>query len=159
MKKSIVRFDFFDKLLVFWIGIFSFLIPLVFCFYTYDSAQVKITLFYICSCGAFFIWLSSLISKGESFFTKKNFYTFLPLLVYALYLFVSYIFKPYRLARLDSFIYEISCLFLFVMVTFSLKEEALKKILNYCFCASGFVFAYGFLQILKKTFPRQKIYF
>lgn len=159
MKENIVKPDFFNKLLVFWIGIFSFLIPLAFCFYTYDSAQVKITLFYMCSYGSFFIWLSSLLCRGENFFTKKNLYIFLPLLAYILYIFFSYIFEPYRLARLDSFIYEISSIFLFIVIAFSLKEEDFKKILRYCLCGAWFVFIYGCLQILKIDFLPWKNFF
>ncbi|MBR4507982.1 MAG: O-antigen ligase family protein [Elusimicrobiaceae bacterium] len=159
MTETITKQDFFSKLLVFWLGIFSFLIPLSFCFYTYDSAQIKITLFYTCSCGAFFIWLSSLVYRGESFFTKKNFYTFLPILIYAFYIFISYFFKPYKLVRLDSFAHEIFYLFLFFVVVFSCKEEDYKRILKYCFCGAWFVFGYGLLQLLNLDFLPWKNFF
>ncbi len=152
MTDTIKKQDFFNKLLLYWFGIFSILIPLAFCFYTYDSAQIKITLFYTCSCGAFFIWLSSLIYRGESFLTKKNFYTFLPILVYAFYIFISYFFKPYKLVRLDSFAREIFCLCLFLVVVFSFTREDFKKILNYCFIGAWFVFGYGLLQLFKLDF-------
>ena len=159
MDKTIVKQDFFNKLLVFWVGIFSFLIPLSFCFYTYDSAQIKATLFYICSCGAFFIWLSSLVYRGKSFFTKKNFYTFLPILIYAFYIFISYAFKPYKIARLDGFITEISCFCLFLVTAFSFEEEDFKKILKFSFLGAWFVFIYGVLQMLNLDFLLWKKFF
>lgn len=152
MKETITKQDFFSKLLTLWIGVFSILIPLAFCFYSYDSVQIKITLFYTCSFGAFFIWLSSLVYRGESFFTKKNFYVFLPILIYALYILISYIFKPYRIVRLDSFAREISCLFLFVVMSFSFTEEDFKKILKFSFLGAWFIFGYGVLQWLNLDF-------
>ena len=147
MENSAKKQDFIKKLLVRWLAAFSFLIPICFCFYTYDSAQVKTTLFYIASCGAFFIWLSGLIYKRQSYITKKNFYTLLPLIIYILYLFSSYFFKPYRLARLDSFAREFFCIPLFLPACFELEEEDFKTLLKYLFRSAWIVFIYGILQI------------
>ena len=159
MENSAKKQDFIKKLLVRWLAAFSFLIPLCFCFYTYDSAQVKITLFYIASCGAFFIWLSGLIYKRQSYITKKNFYTLLPLIIYILYLFSSYFFKPYRLARLDSFTRELFCITLFLPACFELEEEDFKTLLKYFFKSAWLVFIYGILQIFNLDFLPWKNFF
>jgi putative inorganic carbon (HCO3(-)) transporter len=151
--------DFFKKILVSWLGVFYFLIPLCFCFYTYDSAQVKITVFYLGSCGAFFIWLSSLLYKSENIFTKKNFLVFLPILCYALYIALSYFFKPYRLGRIDFFIREIFCLALFFIFCFELNEENFKTLLKYFFASAWLVFIYGILQIFNLDFLPWKNFF
>ncbi|MBQ4494088.1 MAG: O-antigen ligase family protein, partial [Elusimicrobiaceae bacterium] len=159
MKQVQIKQDFFKKILVFWLGIFAFLIPLAFCFYTYDSAQIKTTLFYLASCGAFFIWLSALLFRGENIFTKKNFYTFLPILVYAAYILISYILKPYILVRTEPFAREFFCLALFFAIAFELKEEDFKTILKFSFAGAFIVFSYGLLQILNLDFLPWKNFF
>lgn len=159
MNEISVQKNFFNKILVNWLGLFAFLIPLVFCFYTYDSAQVKITFFYLASCGAFFIWLASLIGCSQSIFTKKNFYTLLPVLIYALYIFCSFIFKPYPFVRLESFTRELFCFALFLVVVFALREEDFKIILKYFFASAWIVFGYGLLQLVNWDFLPWKNFF
>ena len=158
-EKTKQKQDFFDKLLVRWTGLLCFLVPLCFCFYTYDSAQIKITLFYMGSLGAFIIWLSSLVYKGESFLNKKNFYTFLPLIIYALYIVFSYFLKPYQLVRLDSFVREGFYLALFTVVCFGFKEEDYKILLNYLFAGAWLILGYGILQIFNLDFLPWKNFF
>ena len=159
MKKIEEKQDFFTKLLIAWLGVFSVLLPLCFCFYTYDSAQIKITLFYIAACGAFFIWLSGLFFRRQNPFTKKNFYTFLPLIIYFLYIAFSYFFKPYRLARLDSFARIIFSGALFCVVAFELDKQAFKTLLKYFFISAWAVFVYGILQFLNLDFLPWKAFF
>lgn len=151
--------DFFKKILVHWLGLLCSLVAVCFCFYSHDSAQVKITLFYIGSCGAFILWLSSLIYRGESIFTKKNLYIFLPLIVYALYVVFSYFFHPYRLARMDSFCREIFSFLLFLVVCFEFKEEDFKLFLKYFFITAWIIFIYGLLQVFNLDFAIWKNFF
>ncbi len=151
--------DFFKKILIHWLGFLCLLVSVCFCFYTHDSAQVKITLFYIGSCGAFILWLSSLIYRGESVLTKKNFYIFLPLIIYFLYIVFSYVCHPYHIARMESFVREILSFLLFLVVCFDFTQKDFKIFLKYFFITAWIVFCYGLLQIFNLDFAFWKNFF
>ncbi len=159
MKNTEQKTDFFRKILVHWFGFLCALVAVCFCFYTPDTAQVKINLFYIGSCGAFILWLSSLIYRGQSVLTKKNFYIFLPLAVYALYIVLSYFLQPYLLARFEDFLQKILYFFLFLIVCFEFEEEDFYILLKYFFVSAFLVFLYGLVQVFNKDFLLWKNFF
>lgn len=159
IKEAEQKQDFFNKTLVNWLGILCFILPLAFCFDTYDSAQIKINLFYLGSFGAFILWVCSLIYNRTSFFSKKNFYAFFPLIIYALYIICSFVFKPYHLVRLESFTRELCYFALFSVVSLGLKREDFKVLLKYFFASAWIVLGYGLMQIFDLDFLFWKNFF
>jgi Lipid A core - O-antigen ligase and related enzymes len=159
MKNTEQKPDFFKNILVHWFGFLCALVVICFCFYTPDTAQVKINLFYIGSCGVFVLWISSLICRGESVLTKKNFYVFLPLLIYALYIVLSYFLQPYLFARFEDFLQKILYFFLFSVVCFEFEEKDFYILLKYFFIAASLIFVYGLVQVFNKDFLLWKNFF
>jgi hypothetical protein len=86
--------SFFKPIMTRWLSVLCFLVSVSFFLQTYDSAQVKITLFYAGIIVLLGLWISSAVKDRVSFFTRRNFILLLPFLLYFTYVSVSFFLQP-----------------------------------------------------------------
>ncbi len=147
-EASVGACSFFDKLILHWLGISGVVIACGLCLQTQDSAQIKITSFYVSVLGLFALWVSSLIYERRNIFTVKNLITLLPFILYFAYAVFSYFAFPYKLARLELFARFCGYSFIFLVLAFRGSADFLAGLLKYIIGICWVVFAYGALQVI-----------
>ncbi|MDR1684596.1 MAG: hypothetical protein LBR90_03955, partial [Elusimicrobiota bacterium] len=140
--------NFLHALLARWLGVLSLAVTLAFFLQTRDSAQIKITLFYIGAAGFFALWLSALYLRGQNIFNKKNLTLLLPFLCLFIYVLLSYFISPNFFGRFEGFSYFIFYAALFAAVSFEAREDFLSTLVSFILCAAWAAFLYGVLQII-----------
>jgi putative inorganic carbon (HCO3(-)) transporter len=145
------------KTLFFGLPVFYFLMAISFYLGTYDSAQIKITIFHI---GGLFLIMTWLLLKIEecsfSFFKNKFIYIF-PVFLLLLSGVVSFSISPYKLASLNEFLKRfIYCGIVFILVDIFDDNKKILNIKNWLIAVSFVVCTYGILQIFDYyLFPKE----
>lgn len=140
----------FGSLITHWLGLSGILIALSLFLFSQDSAQIKITLFYIACIGASAFWLNGLIKEKRNIFNSFNFTLLFPFLLYFVYVAGSFFFHPYIPARLGSLV-RFSCFsMLFLISAFNFNYEKADKFFTFLIAALWGVCSYGLLQIVDR---------
>lgn len=148
MQSANIRESFFKPIMTRWLSVLCFLVSVSFFFQTYDSAQVKITLFYTGIIGLFGLWVSSLIKDRAHIFTRRNFILLLPFLLYFAYVAISFFFQPYQAARSESFLRFLLSSALFLVIFCEYDDKDISRLINAVIFTCWFVYGYGILQIV-----------
>jgi len=130
-----------------WIGFYGIFIASSLFIFTQDSAEVKITLFFIAVIGAVALWLNNLICLHRNIFTVKNLTLLFPFILYFVYAVLSFLVHPYIIARLGTLFQFTACAFLFIIAAFNFDYKKSQKLFSYFFIAVWIVCGYGLLQI------------
>ena len=130
-----------------WLGFYGIFIAVSLFVFTQDSAEVKITLFFIAVIGVVALWLNNLICLGRNIFTLKNLALLFPFILYFVYTAGTFFVHPYITARLGALLQFTACSFLFIIAAFNFDYKKTPKLFSYVLCAAWFVCAYGTLQI------------
>ncbi len=134
-------------MLIRWIGLYGIFIAVSLFIFTQDSAEVKITLFFIAVIGAFALWLNNLICLGRNIFTIRNLTLFLPFILYFIFAAGNFFAHPYITARLGALFQFSACSCLFVIAAFYFDYKKTPKLFSYILAAAWIVCSYGLLQI------------
>jgi putative inorganic carbon (HCO3(-)) transporter len=126
-----------------------FFIAVFFYLGTYDSAQIKITVFHVGGLFVIMSWLLLKLEEGNLLFLKKNFIYILPLLLFLCSGVISFACSPFKLASLNDFIKRfIYCGIVFVLIDQFSKDEKIFKLKNWLLAATVVVCFYGIVQVL-----------
>ena len=131
-----------------WLGLAGIFIAVSLFLFTQDSAQIKITLFYIAAIVALCVWAGSLIKERVNIFTARNFALLFPFLLYFGYVFISFFFHPYMTARTPALLRFAACGFLFLTAAFNFNFKRAEDFFGYVLIAAWCVSVYGAVQIL-----------
>ncbi|MDR1418224.1 MAG: O-antigen ligase family protein [Endomicrobium sp.] len=126
-----------------------FFIAVSFYLGTYDSAQIKITIFHVGGLFVIMSWLLLKLEEGNLSLLKKNFIYIFPLLLFLCSGLASFACSPFKLASLNDFIKRIIyCGIVFVLIDQFSKDEKIFKLKNWLLAATVVVCFYGIVQIL-----------
>ena len=144
-----------SKFILYGLPIFYFLVAVSFYLGTYDSAQIKITIVQI---GGVALICSWLIYKFENNFVynfKRNIIVILPILLFLLSGFFSYLHSPYQLASLNEFLRRIIYCFLAIIIIDCFEDKKnLQRIVNFLVFATYIVCIYAVIQFIDtRYFP------
>ena len=131
-----------------WLGLAGIFIAVSLFLFTQDSAQIKITLFYIGAISAACFFVASLIKDRANIFTVRNLTLLFPFLLYFGYVFVSFFFHPYMQARTPALLRFTACGILFLIAAFNFNFKRAGKFFGYVLIAAWAVSVYGAVQIL-----------
>ena len=145
-KEESVYPDFITR----WLGLAGIFIAVSLFLFTQDSAQIKITLFYIAAISAACFWIASLVKARASIFTARNFTLLFPFLLYFGYVFISFFFHPYMTARTPALLMFAMCGILFLIAAFNFNFKRAEDLFGYVLIAAWAVSVYGVVQILDK---------
>ena len=140
--------SFFKPIMTRWLSVLCFLVSVSFFLQTYDSAQVKITLFYAGIIVLLGLWVSSAVKDRVSFFTRRNFILLLPFLLYFTYVSVSFFLQPYQAARSESFLRFLLSSALFIIIFYEYDHKDISRLINAIIFTCWFVYGYGIVQIV-----------
>ncbi len=148
MRAANIGESFFKPIMTRWLSVLCFLVSVSFFLQTYDSAQVKITLFYTGLTALFGLWVSSLIKDRADIFTRRNFILLLPFLLYFAYISVSFFLQPYQAVRSESFLRFLLSSALFLIIFYEYDDKDISRLINAVIFTCRFVYGYGILQII-----------
>lgn len=151
IQVSAVKDSFFTSVMARWLGVLCFLVSVSFFLQTYDSATVKLSLFYAGAAGLGGLWIASLIKERANIFTSKNFILFLPFIFYFSYIIINFFLTPYPLVRWESLTRFILSAVVFSVIVFELTPAHIYKIISAMIFACWFVYGYGLVQVLNNT--------
>ncbi len=140
----------FYNLITHWLGLSGILIAVSLFLFAQDSAQIKITLFYMACIGAGIFWFNGLIKEKTNIFNKFNFTFLFPFLLYFAYVVLSFFFHPYVPARLGDLTRFCSFSILFLISAFTFNYERADKFFSFLIVAIWSVCLYGVLQIFDR---------
>ncbi|MDR2645559.1 MAG: O-antigen ligase family protein [Endomicrobium sp.] len=136
------------KIVLFGLPVFYFLIAVSFYLSTYDSAQIKITIFHIGGLFLIMAWLLLKIEEGCFTLFKNKFIYILPVVLLLLSGLVSLSISPFKLTSLNDLLRRfIYCGIVFILVDEFDDNKKIFRIKNWLIAASFAVCAYGILQI------------
>jgi putative inorganic carbon (HCO3(-)) transporter len=144
------------KILLFGLPVFYFFMAVSFYLSTYDSAQIKITIFHIGGLFLIMTWLLLKIEEGSFSLFKNKFVYILPILLFLLSGVLSFSISPFKLASLNEFLRRfIYCGIVFILIDEFNDEKKILCIKNWLIAASFAVCTYGILQIFDyHLFPK-----
>ncbi len=145
--------SFMHKTLVHILGWMSVLISISFFTATYDTAQVKLTLFQV---GAFLLlacWGVSILSQRKNPFTRRNIPFLLPILVYLGWNIFSFLFAPYKLEATEEFSRILLYGAITVLAATELTLKDIRTLFKFILAATWISFAYAGLQVIDGFFP------
>ncbi len=148
MQASNIGESFFKPIMTRWLSVLCFLVSVSFFLQTYDSAQVKITLFYAGLTALVGFWVSSLIKDRADIFTRRNFILLLPFLLYFAYVSISFFLQPYQAARSESFLRFFLSSALFLILFYEYDDKDISRLIKAIIFTCRFVYGYGILQII-----------
>ncbi|MDR1474381.1 MAG: O-antigen ligase family protein [Endomicrobium sp.] len=145
------------KTLIFGLPVFYFLMAISFYLGTYDSAQIKITIFHIGGLFLIMTWLLLKIEEASFSFFKNKFIYIFPVFLLLLSGAVSFSISPYKLTSLNEFLKRfIYCGIVFILVDIFDDNKKILNIKNWLIAASFVVCTYGILQIFDyHLFPKE----
>ncbi len=137
-----------NSLLTYWLSALCFFISLPLFLNSLDSAQIKITLYYMGAIGALGLWISKLYIYKENIFTRQNLIKLLPFVLYVGCVTISYFFHPYVIGRMESlFKFSGICIF-FSIVAFEFDKEDINLLFKAIIGCAWAVSAYGLIQAI-----------
>lgn len=145
--------NFIHQALVHGTGLLGLLVSLCFFTATYDTAQVKLTLFHMGAVLLLSLWAAAKIALKQNPFSRERFPFLLPIFVYLGWQGFSYALAPYHLEAAEEFIR----LFLYggivLLVATEFTQKDIKILTNYILITVWISFGYALLQILNIFFP------
>jgi putative inorganic carbon (HCO3(-)) transporter len=143
------------KIILYGMPVLYFLIAVSFYFGTYDTAQIKITIFHAGGLFLIMSWIVLKIQEGDFGFFKNKILYILPVLLFLLSGALSFFLSPYKLASLNEFIRRfIYCGIVFVIVDEFDDDKKLIRIQKWLIITTCVVCLYGLIQILDYYFLR-----
>ena len=119
---------------------------------TYDTAQVKLTLLHMGALLLGVLWAALQISRRKFFLTKQNLPVLLPLLAYAAWNTVCYIFAPLHTQAAEEFIRFL----LYTLITLAVASEFhlrdVKTLTRWIITTVCISFTYGLVQVVNGFF-------
>ena len=137
----------FPALLTKWLGFYGIFIASSLFLFTHDSAQVKITLFFIAAAGAAALFVNTVICKKLKIFSRFNLALLFPFVLYFAYSVISFFFHPYITARLGALAVFAAGSVLFTTAAFCFNYKNTRKFFSYVIAAAWIVSVYGCVQI------------
>ncbi|MDR1522441.1 MAG: O-antigen ligase family protein [Endomicrobium sp.] len=138
-----------QQIVVYGMSVLYFFMAISFYLGTYDSAQIKITIFHVGGIFVIMSWLLLKLEEGNLSFLKKNSIYLLPLILFLCSGVVSLICSPFKLASLNDFIRRfIYSGIVFVLIDQFSNDKSLSKLKSWLLAATAIVCFYGILQIL-----------
>ena len=137
-----------SRLFTYWLSALCFFISLPLFLNCLDSAQIKITLYYMGAISALGLWISKLYSSKENIFTRQNLIKLLPFILYAGYVIISYFFHPYIIGRMESLFKFLGICIFFTIVAFEFDKEDINILFKSVIACAWVVGIYGLVQIV-----------
>ena len=136
-----------SRLLTYWLSALCFFISLPLFLNSLDSAQIKITLYYMGAIGALGLWISKLYFYKENIFTRQNLIKLLPFVLYVGYVLISYFFHPYIIGRGESLFKFLGICIFFSIVAFEFDKEDINILFKAVIGCAWAVGIYGLVQV------------
>ena len=136
-----------SRLLTYWLSALCFFIALPLFLNSLDSAQVKITLYYMGAVGALGLWVSKLYFCKENIFTRQNFIKLLPFILYTGYVIIGFFFHPYIMGRAESLFKFLGMCIFFSIIAFEFNKEDITLLFKAIVGCAWVVSIYGAIQI------------
>lgn len=136
-----------SRLLTYWLSALCFFISLPLFLNSLDSAQIKITLYYMGAIGALGLWISKLYFYKENIFTRRNLIKILPFVLYAGYIIIGYFFHPYIIGRGESLFKFLGVCTFFSIVAFEFDKEDINLLFKAVIACAWIVGIYGLIQV------------
>ena len=137
-----------NRLLTYWLSALCFFISLPLFLNSLDSAQIKITLYYMGAIGALGLWISKLYIYKENIFTRQNLIKLLPFVLYVGYVTISYFFHPYVMGRMESLFKFLGICIFFSIVAFEFDKEDINLLFKAIIGCAWVVGIYGLIQVI-----------
>ncbi len=137
-----------NRLLTYWLSALCFFISLPLFLNSLDSAQIKITLYYIGAIGALGLWISKLYFYKENIFTRQNLIKLLPFVLYVGYVVISYFFHPYIMGRAESLFKFLGICIFFSIVAFEFDKNDIDLLFKAIIGCAWVVGTYGLIQVI-----------
>ena len=137
-----------NRLLTYWLSVLCFFISLPLFLNCLDSAQVKISLYYMGAIGALGLWISKLYFYKENIFTRQNLIKLLPFILYAGYVIISYFFHPYIIGRMESLFKFLGICIFFTIVAFEFDKKDINLLFKAVIGCAWVVGIYGLIQVI-----------
>ena len=136
------------RLLTYWLSALCFFIALPLFLNSLDSAQVKITLYYMGAVGVLGLWLSKLYFYRENIFTRQNLIKLLPFVLYVGYVIVSFFMHPYIMGRAESLFKFLGMCIFFSIIAFEFEKKDITLLLKAVIGCAWAVSIYGAIQVI-----------
>lgn len=136
-----------SRLLTYWLSALCFFISLPLFLNSLDSAQIKITLYYMGAIGALGLWISKLYFYKENIFTRQNLIKLLPFVLYVGYVLISYFFHPYIIGRGESLFKFLGICIFFSIIAFEFDKEDINILFKAVIGCAWAVGIYGLVQV------------
>lgn len=141
------------KFVIYGLPIFYFLIAVSFYLGTYDSAQIKITIFQIGAISLIYSWLVYKLESDFFYSIRKNIIVLLPIILFLISGLISYFNSPFQLASLNEFLRRFIYCFLAIIIIDCFKDtKNLKRLINFLIFATYIVCIYAVIQFLDTRF-------
>lgn len=137
-----------SRLLSYWLSVLCFFISLPLFLNSLDSAQVKITLYYMGAIGALGLWLSKLVFYKENIFTTRNLIKLLPFVLYVGYVLIAYFCHPYIMGRAESLFKFLGICIFFSVIAFEFDKRDINLLFKAIIGCAWVVGIYGLIQVL-----------
>ncbi|MBO4707321.1 MAG: O-antigen ligase family protein [Elusimicrobiaceae bacterium] len=137
-----------SRLLTYWLSALCFFISLPLFLNSLDSAQIKITLYYMGALGALGLWISKLYFYKENIFTRQNLIKLLPFILYVGYVIIGYFFHPYIIGRAESLFKFLGICIFFSIVTFEFDKDDINLLFKAIVACAWIVGIYGLIQVM-----------
>lgn len=144
-----------SKFILYGLPIFYFLMAVSFYLGTYDSAQIKITIFQIGGIALICSWLIYKFETNFFYSFKKNIIVILPIILFLISGFVSYFHSPFQLTSLSEFLRRcIYCFLAIILIDCFEETKNLKRLVNFLIFATYLVCIYAIIQFIDtRYFP------
>lgn len=137
-----------SHLLTYWLSALCFFISLPLFLNSLDSAQIKITLYYMGAIGALGLWISKLYFYKENIFTRQNLIKLLPFILYVGYVVIGYFFHPYIMGRGESLFKFLGISIFFSIVAFEFDKDDINLLFKAVIGCAWTVGIYGLIQVV-----------
>ncbi len=142
-----------SKIISYGLPVFYFLIAVSFYLGSYDSAQIKITVFQTGGIFLICLWFINKLETCDIYNLKKNFVLILPILLFLISGLVSYIFSPYKLASANELTKRIIYCFLSVIIMDCFCDKKnLLRLVNILIFTAYIVCFYAIIQFIDTRF-------
>lgn len=140
------------KTLSYLLGSLLFLIAVSFYFETYDSCQIKITLFQISSLILLALWGCKIILQSHNPLNRANIGLIWPFLAYLVWICLSYFNNAYKPIALDQFIRHVFYMLIAVMIIIEFRRESIDRLTKFILAGAAIVIGYGLVQVIDVAF-------
>ncbi len=137
-----------SRLLTYWLSALCFFISLPLFLNSLDSAQIKITLYYMGAIGALGLWISKLYFYKENIFTRQNLIKLLPFVLYVGYVVIGYFCHPYVMGRMESLFKFLGICIFFSIIAFEFDKDDINLLFKAVITCAWVVGIYGLVQVI-----------